>query len=226
LTIKKLKYLAYLILVLASNNLLGQNQDNFIDKDSNNKSGINGYYFNSQLLMLNKLQSSIDFAYISSQDTLKRLNLRESAIEDTSKKFTMRKSPTKAVLLSLLMPGLGQVYVESYWKAPLFFAGAATLAYLIIWNNSRYLNWAHNADTISAISDPTGYQKLISINHREFYRDNRDQSAFFLLGVYILTAVDAYADSHLFDFDISQKFSYHMSIEQYNGMTLNFCYKW
>ena len=39
---------------------------------------------------------------------------------------------------------------------------------------------------------------------REYYRDNRDMSAFYLLGVYILAAVDAYVVAHLFDFDVSE----------------------
>ena len=43
----------------------------------------------------------------------------------------------------------------------------------------------------------------IEKNRREFYRDNRDMSAFYLLGVYVLATVDAYVGAHLFDFDVS-----------------------
>ena len=36
---------------------------------------------------------------------------------DTS--FVMEKSPWGAVLRSAILPGLGQIYNQSYWKAPI-----------------------------------------------------------------------------------------------------------
>ena len=137
----------------------------------------------------------------------------------------MQKSPTTAILYSLLLPGLGQIYVEQYWKAPLFVGGVGALGYFIIYFHNHFNDEIQEIDNINMriseleITDPTNpeisylkNQKLpLHKSRREFYRDNRDQSAFFLLGVYIIAAVDAYVGAHLFDFnvddDISLKFS-------------------
>jgi len=42
-----------------------------------------------------------------------------------------KKSPTLAIAYTALFPGLGQVYVESYWKAPLAAGAALFFAYQI-----------------------------------------------------------------------------------------------
>ncbi len=114
-------------------------------------------------------------------------------------KFTMRKSPTKAVLLSFVCPGLGQIYNESYWKAPLFIGAAGTLGYFVIYNNSHYNDFSDAYDSEKK-ANPNS-TKLDSLKSwRNYYQDNRDLSGLFLLGVYVLSAVDAYTDAHLFDF--------------------------
>ena len=52
--------------------------------------------------------------------------------------FKMQKSPTGAIVRSLILPGWGQYYVESYWKIPLFLGAAGTCAYFIIDNNNSF----------------------------------------------------------------------------------------
>ncbi len=44
-------------------------------------------------------------------------------------------SPTRAVWMSALFPGLGQVYNRRYWKLPLVVGGYLGLAYATSWNN-------------------------------------------------------------------------------------------
>jgi len=115
----------------------------------------------------------------------------------------MSKSPTGAIWRSLIVPGWGQLYVENYWKAPLFFGGFATLSYLIIYNHSNFIDYANKLENIPKTNPDYEITKL----WREYYRDNRDMSAFYLIAVYILSAVDAYVGAHLYDFDINQDLS-------------------
>ena len=47
------------------------------------------------------------------------------------------KSPTTAMALSVV-PGLGQVYNEDYWKAPILFGSAGTMLGLALYYNNEF----------------------------------------------------------------------------------------
>lgn len=126
------------------------------------------------------------------------------------KKFQMQKSPTGAIIRSLILPGWGQYYVESYWKAPLFLGAAGTCAYFIIDNNSKFNSKQKEIDNLISI-DPTNYKINYLKRQREVYRDNRDQAAFFLAGVYLLAAIDSYVGAHLFDFNVDDNVSVNLA---------------
>jgi hypothetical protein len=140
----------------------------------------------------------------------------------TTKKFEMQKSPTGAIIRSLILPGWGQYYVESYWKAPLFLGAAGTCAYFIIDNNNKFKAKQTEIDKLSAI-DPTNYKISFLKKQREVYRDNRDQSAFFLAGVYLLATIDSYVGAHLFDFNVNDNLSLNLTPKQ-GIVALNFTY--
>jgi hypothetical protein len=142
------------------------------------------------------------------------------ADKEQSKPTYLSKSPSGAIYRSLIIPGWGQLYTGSYWKAPIFFAGASTLAYFIISNNSEYQKYA---DEYNKLVDKTTIQARIIRNKREYYRDNRDLSAFYLLGVYVLAAVDAYVDAHLYDFTVDDNLSFNFSYSK-NYLYLNLKY--
>lgn len=124
-------------------------------------------------------------------DSTKKEPINESS-------YVMSKSPTTAMWRSLALPGLGQLYVESYWKAPIFFAATGALVYLIVDNQIKFADYSNRLDAMTK-SDPNYNVTLL---YREYYRDNRDMSGFYLLGVYILAAVDAYVGAHLYDFQV------------------------
>ena len=46
-------------------------------------------------------------------------------------------SPSRAVWLSALFPGLGQIYNRRYWKLPIVVGGFMGLAYATSWNNNQ-----------------------------------------------------------------------------------------
>jgi len=107
--------------------------------------------------------------------------------------FVMQKSPLKAVLLSAVVPGLGQIYNESYWKVPVILGLGYYFVSVWVDNNNLYWKYARLYSK-NQIGD---YKRV-----REFYRDQRDQFAVYIGLTYILTLVDAYVDAQLFDFNV------------------------
>ncbi len=127
----------------------------------------------------------------------------KSTTAQSTKQSTQRepKSPGGAIVRSLVCPGWGQLYNESYWKSALFFGGAATATGILLWNNAKFLD----ANTTFSTPGISAAEKDLAYYRREFYRDQRDVAGLWLLGIYVLASVDAYVGAHLFDFDVSDK---------------------
>ncbi|MCX7612251.1 MAG: DUF5683 domain-containing protein [Ignavibacterium sp.] len=111
--------------------------------------------------------------------------------EDTI--FVMRKSPWGAVLRSAIIPGLGQVYNESYWKVPIIWGLAGWFIYN--WNDLNNL-YSNNNQLYRQTN-----QNIYKIR-RNFYRKQRDLFTIYLGLLYFFNLVDAYVDAHLYDFQI------------------------
>lgn len=113
--------------------------------------------------------------------------------------YTMTKSPTVAVLLSIV-PGGGQLYNEQFIKSAAFVGVASFFAVQTVRNHVRFLE---KVDEVNAIpEDDTTGARDFPRREREFYRDNRDLNAAYFIGVQILSMIDAYVGAHLFDFDV------------------------
>lgn len=118
-------------------------------------------------------------------------------------------SPGKATIMSVLVPGLGQVYNHKYWKIPLIYGGLAASAYSIEFNNRQYTRFRkaynyltdNNPATIDEFSGARSATELK--NYRDAYRRNRDLSVIMFAGVYALNIIDANVDAYFFNFDIS-----------------------
>ncbi|MBP9581724.1 MAG: hypothetical protein KBE38_06175 [Ignavibacterium sp.] len=135
----------------------------------------------------------LNFGLFSQQDT--------TAIQDTttisSDVFVMQKSPWGAVARSAIIPGLGQIYNESYWKAPVVWGIMGWFVYAWIDNNNKYIDYKN-------LYIQTGTSKYI--DYRDFYRDQRDEFAIYIALTYFLNLVDAYVDAHLFDFSVGENY--------------------
>lgn len=134
-------------------------------------------------------------------------------VADTSS--VIKHSPRKAVIMSAVLPGLGQVYNQKYWKVPIIYAAIGTLTYFIIDYNKKYNTYVNayndfvdtDTTTNSFLSvrgyanfsaDPSYYLK----SYRDFYRRWRDLDVLILAGVYVLNIIDANIDAHFFNFEI------------------------
>lgn len=123
-------------------------------------------------------------------------------------------SPTKATIMSALLPGLGQIYNKRIWKVPVIYAGFGILTYFIISNAQEY-NIYKGAYTEKVDSIFNGkYPDLVSnstetdlLAGREFYRRNLEISCLLTGVLYILNILDAVVDAHLFTFNINQDLS-------------------
>lgn len=109
-----------------------------------------------------------------------------------------KKSPWGAVLRSSILPGWGQIYNQSYWKAPIIWGAIGWFGYNWVLNNRNYNDYK-NLYFNSVLS---GQENFLYKRIRDFYRDQRDLIAIYLGLAYFLNMVDAYVDAHLFNFDL------------------------
>lgn len=145
-------------------------------------------------IKINTLIFIFNFCLFAQQDT--------TAIQDTtiinSDVFIMQKSPWGAVARSAIFPGWGQIYNESYWKAPVVWGIMGWFAYSWIDNNNKYKDYQDLYVRLGN-SGPINYQL-----YRDFYRDQRDEFAIYIVLTYFLNLVDAYVDAHMFDFSVQE----------------------
>ena len=134
-------------------------------------------------------------------------------------------SPERAVWMSALFPGLGQIYNRRYWKLPIVVGGFMGLGYATNWNNVQLQEYSQAYRDIMD-NDPStnSYMNFFPPNtqesslnktwltnvlksRRDYYRRNRDLCIISCVGLYLLCMVDAYVDASLAHFDISPDLS-------------------
>ena len=119
-------------------------------------------------------------------------------------------TPAKAAFYSAILPGLGQAYNKKYWKIPLVYGAIGTSLYFYIDNNKKYHNYrdaykrrleGYNDDDYQFLDD----SRLIA--GQKFYQRNRDLSALFVVGFYVLNIIDANVDAALIQFNVNERLS-------------------
>lgn len=162
-------------------------------------------------------------------------SLGQIALADTAQmKSTHRKSwrpasfnpdPMRAVWLSALFPGLGQIYNRRYWKLPIVVGGYVGLFYATTWNSNMLADYQRAYLDIMD-SDPTtnSYMDFFSSAYKEedidkdwltsvlkqrkdYYRQYRDLCIICMIGLYAICMIDAYVDAQLYHFDVSPDIS-------------------
>lgn len=171
-----------------------------------------------RLVMAPKDSVRIDTAQFKSLPTLSAKDVRKLKLQN------FVPNPKRALWLSLVLPGAGQIYNRKYWKLPIFYGGFLGCTYAFLWNQQMYRDYSQayldlmdsDANTKSYLDflppnfDITGreqqYQTLFK-NRRDRYRRYRDLSGFAFVGVYLLSVIDAYVDAQLSQFDITPDLS-------------------
>lgn len=157
-----------------------------------------------------------------SSDTVPVVNVNDEWVR---REVEFVPDPTRAVWLSALCPGLGQVYNRRYWKLPLVIGGYLGLAYATSWNNTMLSDYTRAyADITDNDPNTNSYMdffhgnikeenldktwlKNVLKSRKDYFRRNRDLCIIGMVGVYLLAMVDAYVDASLSHFDISPQLS-------------------
>lgn len=131
----------------------------------------------------------------------------------------------QAMWMAIVIPGGGQIYNRKYWKLPIIYGGFVGCAYAWRWNGQMYDDYSQAYLDISD-DDPNtkSYEKFLHLGmkidesnasyyqnifrqRKDRFRRYRDMSMFCMIGVYLLSVIDAYVDASLSQFDISEDLS-------------------
>lgn len=127
-----------------------------------------------------------------------------------------KHSPKTATLLSLALPGAGQVYNRKnwWWKVPVIYGAGAALTYGVVFYQKNYDDFRsaykyriENKVELNGDQRFDQFQTPTLLSIRESYRESRDQCIIGLLLVYTLQVVDAAVEAHFFDFNVSDDLS-------------------
>jgi len=159
----------------------------------------------------------------------------------TPKDSVKHHSVKRAVILSAIIPGAGQIYnhtampkgkKNAFWKVPLIYAGLGTTAYFVITNNSlknelkKEYSLRENGDVGDDKWNLYDDQGVLTLYDQ--YLSFRDLSILAVGLVYIFQVADAGVEAHFVDFDVSEDLSFTIdpTMINYNtaglSMKLNF----
>lgn len=178
-------------------------------------------YLDTEILVREPLSGDYDEA----ADTVPTVVVDENSPYGLDGKKVFTPSPTRAVWLSALFPGLGQVYNRRYWKIPIVIGAFMGIGYGTSWNNGQLQDYSQAyRDLMDNDPSTKSYMNFFPSTtkeedldktwltntmrtRRDFYRRNRDLCIICLVGMYLLCMVDAYVDASLAHFDISPDLS-------------------
>jgi len=175
--------------------------------------------------VVNAAGDTITFASIDSIQGLEGVEILMDSTAATAPALgqvrVFNPDPQRALWLSALCPGLGQIYNRRYWKLPIVVGAFVGLSYGASWNNRMYKDYSRgyrdvmddDPDTRSYMDffpptvdesdlDVAWLQKVMK-NKRDYYRRYREICILSMVGVYLINIVDAYVDASLAHFDIS-----------------------
>lgn len=158
--------------------------------------------------------------------------LSEDHVHSEAAKHNIKRATTLA-----LIPGAGQVYNKKYWKVPLVWGAIGGSAYYYGTLNADFNSYrnvlqhiidnpsltsrsdleASAPELFAAVPSPF-YQSTAdgvaneAIGYMDVLRTQREYAFFGIIGVYVLSILDANIDAHLYDFDVSDDLSLSPSL--------------
>lgn len=126
--------------------------------------------------------------------------------------LSSKKRSNRVALMSAIVPGLGQIANKKYWKLPILYGASGAIFYFIKSNDSEFkkykkaILYRNDNDSLTNDEFPRFTNEDLTVR-KDFYRRNRDLT-YILAGVlYTLNIIDAYVDSQLMNFDVSDNLS-------------------
>lgn len=138
----------------------------------------------------------------------------------------------KAVILSAVVPGAGQIYnhlampkgqKKAYWKVPLFYAGLGATGYFALKNNSLRKQYRSEYESRQAGNDPVEFTEYDDAGLLTLHATARNRRDLCIVGfglVYLLNVVDAGIEAHFVNFDVGENLnlSFTPTYDPYRGM--------
>lgn len=156
---------------------------------------------------------------------------------DESGHIPFNPDPTRAVWMSALFPGLGQIYNRRYWKLPIVVGGFMGLGYATNWNAGQYNDYMQGyrdlmdsdpgtksymnffPPTVSEGDLDKAWLERVFKSKKDYFRRNRDLCIICLVALYLVCMVDAYVDAQMAHFDISPDLSVDFAPAVINSAT-------
>lgn len=118
------------------------------------------------------------------------------------------KNTKIAVWSSLLFPGLGQIYNNSYGKAGMIWMAQGALAVSAVYRHRMYTGYQAQLDLVRedsslAAMDSSVYRWRMNEmeSRRNYFRRARNSHIWYSIGFYFYNVFDAFVDAHLHSFD-------------------------
>ena len=182
------------------------------------------------------LSGQVDSVKVIKKRSTKTTVMRDTAKTDTVvpveiiEKKTKKKAflsnmtkPKKAFILSMVIPGAGQVYNGQWYKVPVIYGGIAGLVYLLKDNKGKYERF-RDAYYQSEHGQPHEFPLLSSdalLFYRKRYFKKMELSYIGLGALYLLNGIDAFVSAHLLTFDVSEDLSLKISPKIFRGTGLS-----
>ncbi len=124
--------------------------------------------------------------------------------------------PGKAMVMSLIIPGTGQIYNKSYLRVPVIWGAVGGMGYLVHYNTQQYncLKEAYEASIDGVpydFPDHCKYDGITNSAQLKELRDNaneaRQLSIVGLSLVWLANGIDAFVNAHLKSFDVDDDLS-------------------
>ena len=141
---------------------------------------------------------------VPSDSTIKKV------VKDTIIFHKRTPSPKKALILSLVLPGAGQIYNRDWWKLPIIYGALGGLYYAVDFNYTEYKRYkiAREKVIIGEPNEFPGASEASLKAVRDYYRKSFELSCVGLGLVYVLQAIEAFVDAHLSTFDVDEDLSF------------------
>ncbi|KQB38701.1 hypothetical protein RC62_2061 [Flavobacterium aquidurense] len=132
--------------------------------------------------------------------------------------------PAKAAFYSAIFPGLGQIYNKKYWKLPLVYGAIGASTYFYIDSQKSYTLYRNEyKNRLAGNTSSSEYMSNLSesqlVSAQKQFQRNRDLSALFIVGFYVLNIIDANIDAALSQFNVSERLAFKPAINR-NRITL------
>lgn len=117
---------------------------------------------------------------------------------------------TKAMILSAVCPGLGQIYNKKYWKLPILYGALGAAIYFYSFNAGYYNTYQNELSNYNP-NVPNVYSTSELSDLITYYHNDKDLSIIIAVGVYLISIVDANVDAQLHGFNVSDDISFRFT---------------